>query len=355
MTSHVLGRALAVFAAFGLAFPVSALCDDISSQQQNWETQYGQQQYTQLMQRGEIVSPQSPMYSILTPIGNKIAAVADREYYAPFRFILLNDRTPNAFSVPGGNVFVTSGMLMYLQNRDELAGVLCHEVNHDIHHDVYRFYQQNPGAQGTLMPGMQFTHAIESNADRAGAYTCATAGFNPWGAVWNFRLHGGTASGQGTGDHPSDGDRASTLMALFNSDPATFGRYRDDIAAATPLGITNAMQQSAMQQRPNYPAQTYGYPQQPQNGYPQQAPYGYPQQAPYGYPQQAPYGYPQQAPYGYPQQAPQNGYPQQQTQNGYPQQQSPYGYPPPGYGYPPPGYGYPPAAQQQPAPGYPPG
>ncbi len=62
------------------------------------------------MQRGEIVSPQSPLYRTLAPIANAIATVANRQYFAPFHFILLNEETPNAFSMPGGNVYVTTGL-----------------------------------------------------------------------------------------------------------------------------------------------------------------------------------------------------------------------------------------------------
>ena len=164
----------------------------ISQQEGSWETQVGQQQYAQYQQRGEIVPQQSPLYGVLDPIGNSIAAVADREYYAPFHFILINERVPNATSMPDGNVYVTTAMLSFLKNRDQLAGVLCHEINHDIHHDMYRAYQISPNAP----PPADFTRAAESNADRGGAYTCAQAGFNPWGMVWNFREHEGMAGPQ---------------------------------------------------------------------------------------------------------------------------------------------------------------
>jgi predicted Zn-dependent protease len=68
------------------------------------------------MQRGEIFPPQSPLYRTLDPIGDAIAAVANRQYFAPFHFVLLNERTPNAFSMPGGNVFVTTALLSFLKS-----------------------------------------------------------------------------------------------------------------------------------------------------------------------------------------------------------------------------------------------
>lgn len=45
-------------------------------------------------------------------------------------FGVLKSETPNAFSAPGGYVFVTSGLLKVLENEAQLAGVLAHEVAH---------------------------------------------------------------------------------------------------------------------------------------------------------------------------------------------------------------------------------
>jgi predicted Zn-dependent protease len=373
MATIFLGRALAVFALAALAFPIATSAADSSQQQETWETQFGQQRYMQMMQRGEIVPPQSPLYATLQPIADKIAAVANAQYFTPFHFILVNEGSPNAFSVPGGNVYVTTSMLSFVKNRDELAGVLCHEVNHDIHHDVYNLYQQGQQLQTTAgVPGMppggfggqpypgqvaggvgaspqtaEFSRMAESNADRAGAYTCAKAGFNPWGMVWNFRqYHDNVGAGHPAGtlsEHPSDDQRVADLIALFNSDKSTFGKFRDDVAAATPIKLP--VNTELAQQSP----QGYGYsPQGPPPGYPPQG-YGYPPQGPppsypapgYGYPQGPPPSYPPPG-YGYPPQGPPPSYPP--PGYGYPPQGPPPGYPPPGYGYPP----------QGPPPGYPP-
>jgi Zn-dependent protease with chaperone function len=336
MARNFMGRALGVLAIAALAFPIAALAaSDVSPQQQAWEARVGRQRYAQLMQTGEIVAPQSPLYATLRPVTDRIAAVANRQYFAPFHFFLVNDQTPNAYSIPGGNVYLTTAMLSMLKNRDELAGVLCHEVNHDIHHDVYNAYQQHlqpqsgPGAANPAQAS--FARAAETNADRAGAYTCAKAGFNPWGMVWNFRLTRGMgiehAGGTPLSDHPSDEQRVGDLVALFARDPETFGRFRDDIAASTLLAMPSGLQ-TAQQSPPGY-----GPPQ----GY---APQGYPSQGQY-----PTYPPPQGPPPGY-------GYP---SQGQYPTYPPPQG-PPPGYGYPSQGQypTYPPP--QGPPPGYsPPG
>src|SRR5476651_2261845 len=99
------------------------------------EQQIGQQVYAQLQQKGEIIAD-SPYYAILNPIAEQIKRVADPQYQFPFNFILVHEKSPNAFAVPGGNVYVTDSLMTFVKNREELAGVLCHETSHDIHHDV---------------------------------------------------------------------------------------------------------------------------------------------------------------------------------------------------------------------------
>jgi predicted Zn-dependent protease len=270
-------------AMFGSVARAGAQTQSMSPQERQWELQIGQQAYAQYQQRGEIVPAQSPMYRDVDSIGNAIAAVANPDYFAPFHFVLLNEPQPNAFSMPGGNVYITTGMMSYLHSRDELAGVLCHEVNHSIHHDMYVI---NQAAHGGNQP-IAMERAAEFNADRGGAYTCAKAGFNPWGMVWNFRQHGsmeGSSQGSPTADHPSDQQRMASLTALFASDSATFGKFRDDIA------LSPALSSSATAYQPYPGRQQYPGPQ-----YPYQQPYPSPQYSQqYPSPQQYQPQYPQQ-------------------------------------------------------------
>lgn len=257
--AFAVAAAVAVLAA-GAPLPAPA-ADQISQQEAAWEMQAGQQQFQQLVQQGKLL-PQSPLYDELKPVADRVAAVAEPQYFAPFRFILVNERSPNAFAVPGGNVYVTTGLMRFAKNQDELAGVICHEVSHDIHHDVYNNNQKGQrlsGIAGLLgsalgmvnpLAGMAvdvgaaaqmytFSRKVETNADRAGAYTCAQAGFNPWGMVWLFRRFNERPN-QGRSmemlsDHPRDDHRISDLENLFKSDPATFGKFADDERNSVPI------------------------------------------------------------------------------------------------------------------------
>ena len=62
-------------------------------------------------------------------IGAKIAAVSDRKEI-DYHFQVLDDDTVNAVSLPGGYVYVNTGLLDKISNDDELACILAHEVGH---------------------------------------------------------------------------------------------------------------------------------------------------------------------------------------------------------------------------------
>lgn len=254
MLTKIAALALALACTLATGAPAFAL-----TQEEQQEVQIGQQEYAQLQQQGKIVR-QSPYYATLDPIAAKIAKVADGKYFAPFHFILVQDSQPNAFAVPGGNVYVTTAMMTFAQNQEELAGVLCHETSHDIHHDVMNLQPKmnTIGIIGSILGAFahdsqlaqaaiglletaeagQFSRQVESAADRTGAYTCAAAGYDPWGMVWLFQRFlksGSTGTFEALSDHPRDDHRISDLETLFRSDPATFGRFDPNISSAHPL------------------------------------------------------------------------------------------------------------------------
>jgi predicted Zn-dependent protease len=64
-------------------------------------------------------------------VGYTVALESDRpETFKGYHFGVLQSDAVNAFATPGGFVFVTTGALRLMQNEDELAGVLAHEIAH---------------------------------------------------------------------------------------------------------------------------------------------------------------------------------------------------------------------------------
>lgn len=64
-------------------------------------------------------------------VGLTVALESDRpETFKGYRFGIVNSPDINAFAAPGGFIFVTTGALKLMENEDELAGVLSHEIGH---------------------------------------------------------------------------------------------------------------------------------------------------------------------------------------------------------------------------------
>ena len=91
--------------------------------------------FHQLRDDGEILFD-SPFYERLNEVGQVVAASAAIRYPDPIRYLVVKGDSANAFSVPGGTIYVNEPLLMLAQNRDELAGVLAHETGHMVLHHV---------------------------------------------------------------------------------------------------------------------------------------------------------------------------------------------------------------------------
>ncbi|MBN2018258.1 MAG: M48 family metalloprotease [Candidatus Cloacimonetes bacterium] len=63
-----------------------------------------------------------------------LVAQASDSYDIPYKFFILDLNVPNAYSCPGGIVFITTGMLQAIANEAELAAVLAHEIAHVSHY-----------------------------------------------------------------------------------------------------------------------------------------------------------------------------------------------------------------------------
>ncbi|MCS7034322.1 MAG: M48 family metalloprotease [Phycisphaerae bacterium] len=75
------------------------------------------------------LSSDDRLNAYVTKVGLTIAAVSPRTDI-DYTFGVLESASANAFSMPGGYIFVTRGALSRMQDESELAGVLAHEVAH---------------------------------------------------------------------------------------------------------------------------------------------------------------------------------------------------------------------------------
>ena len=225
------------------------------------EVEIGQQVFEELKAKGEIVES-SPLYDALLPVIDPILHTAQPRYDHPFKVYIVHEKQPNAFATPGGNIYVVDSLLTFVKNRDQLAGTLCHEVAHTIHHDsmtllVKQRKIRRREIEAAILLGPTRAHLLaiallgklhslsysrdeESRADITGSDVCAAAGSNPWGLVWLFREFKDARAGeipQLLSDHPNDLNRIQALERHFQGHPDVFGRFDSNPASATPFEV----------------------------------------------------------------------------------------------------------------------
>jgi predicted Zn-dependent protease len=223
------------------------------------ELQIGQQGFEELKAKGEIVAT-SPLVDLLNPIAAAITKTAQPRYNHPFKFYLVHEPQPNAFATPGGYVYVTDSLLYFVKNTEQLAGTICHEVSHTIHHDSMTLIEKERqiarreiGAAVLLGPtkahmlaialigkmrSLGYSRDVEAAADKTGAEVCAASAYNPWGLVWlfqDFQAADTTPVPQLLSDHPGNQQRVEALKQQFKSNPNVFGSFRSDPQSATPF------------------------------------------------------------------------------------------------------------------------
>ena len=230
-----------------------------AGQSQDDELQMGQEVFNQLKAKGEIIES-SPLYDQLRPIADAITRVAQPKYNHPFKFYLVHETQPNAFATPGGNVYVVDSLLYFVKNTEQLAGTLCHEVSHTIHHDTMTLMEKNAklekrevGAAVLLGPtrahllaillvgklhSLGYSRDVESRADLTGSDICASAQYNPWGLVWLFHDFQNAQPDQlpqMLSDHPDDQHRINALQQHFRENPSVFAGFSPDPKSAKPF------------------------------------------------------------------------------------------------------------------------
>lgn len=75
------------------------------------------------------VDTSSKTAKYLQEVGNRLVNNLDDKLF-DFKFHLIDMSEPNAFALPGGYVYLTRGILVLLNNEDELAGIMGHEIIH---------------------------------------------------------------------------------------------------------------------------------------------------------------------------------------------------------------------------------
>lgn len=196
-----------IFAGVGLLTALFVACAtnpatgrrEINLMSEAQEISIGQENDPQIKQEmGVYNDPDLQAY--VTGIGIKMAKLSERPNL-PWHFTVVDVAAINAFAVPGGFIYITRGILPFLDDEAELAGVLGHEIGHvTARHSAQQYTRSIGGAVGLAALGifvpaarpfgdltqqalgvlfLKYGRADESQADQLGVRYTSEAGWDP--------------------------------------------------------------------------------------------------------------------------------------------------------------------------------
>ena len=94
--------------------------------------------------------PDPKLQAYVNEIGQKLAKQSHRANI-PWTFTVLDSPEVNAFALPGGYVYITRGILAYMDSEADMAGVIGHEIGHvTARHGAQRATRQQTAGLGVL-------------------------------------------------------------------------------------------------------------------------------------------------------------------------------------------------------------
>ncbi len=201
---------LALFFTMQSSLPAYASLWSRASMTTAEEEELGDEFLRNLMEQCELVEDPS-IVGYVNKIGQRIV----REYESPpfaFKFYVIKEDVYNAFASPGGHVFIYSGLLAAMENEEELAGLLGHEIAHVLCRHISKRIEQskriglvtlagvltgiflggNPDLSGAITTGslaagqslaLKYSREDERQADQVGLKYLAKAGYGPEGLL----------------------------------------------------------------------------------------------------------------------------------------------------------------------------
>lgn len=210
------------------------------------EVAMGNQYAQQLEQQVRLIKD-----PIVTEYINRIGQnlVRNSDSKIPFTFKVLDDDTLNAVTIPGGHVYVNSGLILAADDEDELAGAMAHEIAHvAARHGTRQATRAQlanllsipliavggiPGlivqeGAGFALPAtfLKFSRGFEAEADYLGIQYAYKAGYDPGGMITMFEKI-----------EAMEKKRPGSMAKIFSDHPQTpdrVGKSQKEIATILP-------------------------------------------------------------------------------------------------------------------------
>jgi predicted Zn-dependent protease len=198
------------------------------------------QAYAAQVRQHTIVVHDPYLSEYVTRVGRRLVASREaQESGFPFTFEVVADPSINAFALPGGPMFINTGLLRAVDNEAQLAGVMGHEMSHVIlRHGTNQASKKQlielPAVLGSQVAGgslvgqlaqlgiglgansvlLKFSRTAESQADLMGSHLMAEPGYNPIEMARFFNklnAEGGSHGSQFFSDHPNPDNREKAI------------------------------------------------------------------------------------------------------------------------------------------------
>jgi Zn-dependent protease with chaperone function len=209
------------------------------------DVQLGREAKAQIERQVPVVY-NSEVTNYVRSIGERLARTRYSGQF-PYSYGLVADKSINAFALPGGPLYVNTGLILAAENEAQLAGVIAHEMSHiALRHSTNQASKANllqipamiaGGMMGGSLLGqlgqlgiglgansvlMKFSRSAETQADYNGALMMAEAGYNPIEMARFFEKLEATGGRQGPqflSDHPNPGNRVKAVNDLVRQLP----------------------------------------------------------------------------------------------------------------------------------------
>ena len=163
------------------------------------------------------IAPTGPVTRFIQSLGARLGAAAGESAF-PWRFLVLRDRSANAFSIGAGHIYVNEGTPFVCRNEAEVAAILAHEMGHELA-GHFRSASRAAALNGWPVPGTKdeiigsvhqhIDPKTELEADRVSIGILQRAGYDPHAAVSVAEL-----ISQGSGTSVADFGGAERLRNL---------------------------------------------------------------------------------------------------------------------------------------------
>lgn len=239
--------------AIAFAALLTGGCASMVSDQQ--ELALGEQYRKQLDQELTF-DPSMTNQAYIDRLGRRLVAYAPPRPAIPYTFRLVVDDSLNAFAIPGGHIYVQTGVVKSADTESELAAVMAHEIGHvaALHHketiaksmgvellnDVLFGEEESAGRVlgGIVGKGilLKYSRTHEYEADRVGIEILSRAGYDPNGLPAFFSKliaeSGGSSNAvfEKFSSHPLTIKRVTSAQAMIDAMAPNPNAIRDSTA-----------------------------------------------------------------------------------------------------------------------------